>query len=111
MLDGTAGTAAIAAHPDFVRWHGDERWDHAVGPMQFIGSTWQRWGSDGDGDGVADPHDLDDAALAAARYLCASGADLRTPSGWSVAVRSYNHSDAYVRAVLAAANEVATAVG
>ncbi len=36
---------------------------------------------------------MDDAALAAARYLCASGADLATGTGWSTAVFSYNHDD------------------
>ena len=44
--------------------------DRAVGPMQLIPSTWQRWGADGNGDGVADPQQIDDAALAAAHYLC-----------------------------------------
>ena len=41
--------------------------------MQFIPSTWRTWQTDGDGDGVADPNDIDDAALAAAGYLCQSG--------------------------------------
>ncbi len=45
-------------------------YDRAVGPMQFLPGTWGRWGSDGDRDGVSDPQDVDDAALAAARYLC-----------------------------------------
>jgi membrane-bound lytic murein transglycosylase B len=69
--------------------------------MQFIPSTWEAWGADGDGDGVADPNDIDDAAYATARYLCSDGS--LTGSGWSAAVYSYNHSDAYVRQVYAAA--------
>lgn len=77
---------------------GDE-WAHALGPMQFLRSSWDRWGADGDGDGRADADDLFDAALAAARYLCADGSDLRTGTGWTAAVRSYNHSDTYVREV------------
>ena len=56
---------------------------------------------------MADPQDVDDAAYAAARYLCASGADLATGSGWSAAVFSYNHSDAYVRSVYDAAQSYA----
>ena len=72
--------------------------------MQFLPSTWSTWASDGDGDGRQDPQDLDDASLAAARYLCASGQDLATGAGWSAAVRSYNHSDAYVREVYGAAS-------
>ncbi|MBW9214202.1 lytic murein transglycosylase [Mumia sp. zg.B53] len=103
-LDGTGGVSALAASADDTAAHGNPAWDHAVGPMQFIGSTWRRWGSDGDGDGVADRADLDDAAYAAGRYLCANGDDLTTGSGWTAAVRSYNHSDAYVAAVLAAAD-------
>ena len=45
--------------------------DRAVGPMQFLPASWARYGADGNGDGVRDPHQLDDAALAAAAYLCA----------------------------------------
>ncbi|SKB09589.1 lytic murein transglycosylase [Aeromicrobium choanae] len=106
-LDGSPGLAAIPADAASTARHGDPVWDHAVGPFQFIGSTWERWRADGDGDGVEDPHDLDDAALAAARYLCAAGQDLSTGQGWSRAIHSYNHSDEYVLAVLAAAEAVA----
>ncbi|WP_377107767.1 lytic transglycosylase domain-containing protein [Propionicimonas sp. T2.31MG-18] len=87
---------------------GDRVWDRAVGPMQFIPSTWRRWGADGNGDGRADPNQIDDAALTAARYLCASGS-LTTPERWRAAVLSYNHSGAYVDAVAAAANTYAAA--
>ncbi|WP_228551721.1 lytic transglycosylase domain-containing protein [Mumia zhuanghuii] len=106
-LDGSPGVGALRARAEDTADHGNARWDHAVGPLQFIGSTWRRWGSDGDGDGVADRHDIDDAAYSAARYLCADGHDLTTGAGWSAAVRSYNHSDAYVASVLAAANDYA----
>lgn len=78
---------------------GDARWDHAVGPMQFIPSTWQLAGRDGNGDGKADPFNIDDAALTAASYLCAHGGDLTTASGWSDAIYSYNQSDSYVNKV------------
>lgn len=107
-LDGTDGTAAIRSTEESVPWHGDMRWDHAVGPMQFIPSTWERWESDGDDDGTLDPSDIDDAAYAAGRYLCASGADLTTAGGWTAAIFSYNHSDDYVRTVLAYANAYAS---
>ena len=68
----------------------------AVGWMQFMPSTWLRWGVDADGDGVADPWNATDAVYAAARYLAASGgqADI------SRAVFSYNHADWYVQEVL-----------
>jgi len=107
-LDGSGGFAAIHSTPDSAGWHGDRVWEHAVGPLQFLASTWARWGADGDADGVADPGDLDDAALAAARYLCADGHDLATDGGWNAAVHSYNHDAGYVASVAAAANTYVT---
>lgn len=108
-LDGRPGFAAIPATPQTTALHGDPLWDRAMGPMQFIPSTWARWASDGDGDGVTDPHDIDDAAYAAARYLCASGGDLSTTQGWRPAILSYNRSQQYALDVLARANQYATA--
>lgn len=106
-LNGEGAVAAIRATPESTTWHGNDTWDHAVGPMQFIPTTWDTWGSDGDGDGVADPNDLDDAAYAAARYLCADGHDLTTGQGWADAVFSYNHAQSYVDAVHTAASSYA----
>jgi len=108
-LDGTGAFAAIRSDPAFAEFHGDATWDHAVGPLQFIGSTWRRWAGDGDGDGVADPNDVKDAAYAAARYLCHDDPDLTTGQGWADAVFSYNHDDAYVASVYAAATGYAAA--
>jgi membrane-bound lytic murein transglycosylase B len=78
--------------------------------MQFIPDTWTRWGADGNGDGATDPNQIDDAALAAARYLCASGA-MSSVEGWRAAIFSYNHLDVYVDDVAAVANRYATAAG
>ncbi|MEV7396360.1 lytic murein transglycosylase [Aeromicrobium sp. NPDC092404] len=103
-LDGTSGTARIPSDEESEKWHGDTEWDRAMGPMQFIPSTWRRWESDGNDDGTADPNNIVDAAYAAARYLCASGRDLRTGEGWTQAVFSYNHSEEYVRNVVARTN-------
>ncbi|WP_227463854.1 lytic murein transglycosylase [Nocardioides lijunqiniae] len=107
-LDGVGDVAAIPATADSTRWHGDPRWDHAVGQLQFIPSTWDTWASDGDGDGDANPNDIDDAAYAAARYLCHDGRDLTTGSGWAGGIFSYNHAQSYVDAVYAAATSYAS---
>ena len=100
-LDGKGGFAAI---PDSD--HGvldrDRKWDRAVGPMQFLPSTWQRWGGSVHGR-MRDPQDIRAAALAAAGYLCAGSADLAVPQGMATAVYSYNHSFDYVRLVLTVA--------
>ncbi|WP_223273730.1 lytic transglycosylase domain-containing protein [Nocardia cerradoensis] len=91
-LDGTLpGNEIIRSSSGYVR---------AVGPMQFLPSTWQRWASDGNGDGIADPDNVYDAALAAGRYLCAGGADLREPEQRLQAVLRYNHSMSYASTVL-----------
>lgn len=98
-LDGSPGVAAIH-DSDHGAWDGDRVWDRAVGPAQFIPSTWRRWGSDGNGDGVRDPHQVDDAWLAAGRYLCTAGGDLSQHAGIRQAVLAYNHSDSYLELVL-----------
>lgn len=108
-LDGTKGTRAIKATVADHAATGDPKWDHAAGPMQFIGGTWARWGVDGNQDGIVDRNNIDDAALSAAMYLCANDRDLSTGEGWSAAVHSYNHSDKYVLAVNKRANQYALA--
>ncbi|MFB9764688.1 lytic transglycosylase domain-containing protein [Nocardioides kongjuensis] len=98
VLDGTA--FAAVADTDRGTLDGDTRWDRAVGPMQFLPGTWVRWGSDGDGDGVLDPQDIDDATVAAAEYLCAEGRDLADPADLEAAVLAYNHSRDYLELIL-----------
>ena len=98
-LDGN-GVASIP-DSDGGRWDGDTTWDRAVGPMQFLPGTWRSLGRDGNGDGVADPGNLFDAAVSAAAYLCLSGGgDLTDPARLRRAVYAYNHSWPYVDAVL-----------
>lgn len=110
-LDGRGPVAAIRSTPESAAWHGDDTWEHAVGPMQFLRSSWEDWAADGDEDGVMDPHDIDDAAATAARYLCASGQDLDTGTSWASAIHSYNHAQEYVDAVHVAASTYAERAG
>lgn len=106
-LDGTGAVREIR-DTDGGRLDGDPTYDRAVGPMQFLPTTWARYGADGNGDGVRDPHQLDDAALAAARYLCADGRDTASGEGWWDGVLAYNRSGSYARLVWAAADRYAT---
>jgi murein DD-endopeptidase MepM/ murein hydrolase activator NlpD len=68
----------------------------AVGWMQFMPSTWLRWGMDGDGDGVSDPWNAEDGVFSAARYLAAAGGATDLPR----AIFAYNHAQWYVDEVL-----------
>ncbi len=82
----------------------------AMGPMQFLPGTWSRYASDGDGDGKADVQNVFDSTLAAARYLCSGGLNLRDPSQVMAAILRYNNSVAYARNVLGWAAAYATGV-
>jgi murein DD-endopeptidase MepM/ murein hydrolase activator NlpD len=72
----------------------------AIGWMQFMPSTWLRWGVDANGDGVADPWNPADAIFSAARYLAAAGGTTDLYRG----VYAYNHADWYVKEVLSLAD-------
>lgn len=97
-LDGTKNTKKIvdtdAGTLDF-----DKKWDHAVGPMQFIPATWVTYAVDADNDQLTDPHDLDDSALTAAYYLCVTGKDLTVVANWKSVVLSYNNVGVYLQKV------------
>ncbi|WP_374968154.1 hypothetical protein [Terrabacter sp. BE26] len=102
-LNGSNGTARIS-DTDGGSLDRDAVFDRAVGPMQFIPSSWRMAGRDGDGDGVANPQSLTDAVTGAGVLLCSGGTDLRRPGAAYQAVLRYNHSDAYVRTVLSIAD-------
>jgi murein DD-endopeptidase MepM/ murein hydrolase activator NlpD len=68
----------------------------AIGWMQFMPSTWERWGVDANQDGIADPWNAEDAITSAARYLAAAGGQTDIKR----AIFSYNHADWYVNEVL-----------
>ncbi|MGW6157047.1 lytic transglycosylase domain-containing protein [Streptomyces sp. NPDC055144] len=97
-LDGN-GFARIT-DTDNGAYDNDTTHDRAVGPMQFIPSTWEWSGRDGNGDGKKDPNNIYDAALAAGHYLCRGDRDLSQSGGLHAAILSYNHSQEYLKTVL-----------
>jgi hypothetical protein len=98
VLDG-GGFAAIR-DTDGGLYDGDNRWDRAVGNMQFIPSTWLAYAADGNDDGVKSPHNVYDETLAAGKFLCSGGLDMSKDTDRKAAVFRYNHSDSYVATVL-----------
>ncbi len=92
-LDGTLpGNEIIAA--------ADGGYVRAVGPMQFLPSTWALYAADGNGDGVSDPQNVFDSALAAGKYLCSGGMNLADSEQELRAVLRYNNSMSYAADVL-----------
>lgn len=80
----------------------------AIGPMQFLPGTWSQYAADGRGNGRPDPNNVFDAALAAGKYLCSGGLNLRDPQQQLRAVLRYNNSMAYASEVLSWANAYRT---
>ncbi len=78
---------------------GDAEHDRAIGPMQLIPEAWNNWHVDGNADGIEDPQNLDDAAMAAANYLCRASGDMASETGWRAGVRAFNPNDDYLATV------------
>ena len=97
---GAGGNTSAVSDTDHGRWDGDTQFDHAVGPFQFLPSTWAADGRKGRGTAAApDPNNAFDAALSAAVYVCSKGRDLTQPAQLHNALYAYNHSEAYVTQV------------
>lgn len=109
MLDGTHGNKRLP-DSDQGTIDGTPKGDRAVGPMQFIPTTWRAMATDGDDDGAADPANIYDAAATAAHYLCRRGPGLDTPAGRTRAILSYNDSGDYAAEVSLLADRYAAAV-
>ncbi|MFH7335684.1 lytic transglycosylase domain-containing protein [Streptomyces sp. KHY 26] len=98
VLDGNG--FALIKDTDHGAYDGNAQYDQAVGPMQFIPSTWAWAGRDGNGDGKKDPNNIYDAALAAGHYLCRGDRDLSREADLHSAILGYNDSQEYLNTVL-----------
>lgn len=72
VLDGSGGRLRIRDTDNGVL-DGDNEFDRAVGPFQFIPATWEAVAIDGNGDGDLDPHNVWDAAASASVLICLEG--------------------------------------
>lgn len=97
ILDG--GDTANIPDSDGGAIDGDARYDRAVGPMQIIPQTWESWPSDGNGDGVGDPQNIADAAVASANYLCNASGGMAKGGGWRAGIAAYNAGASYLKAI------------
>lgn len=96
-LDGTLPGTAIIPDTDGGVLDGNPTWDRAVGPAQFLPGSWRAYGQDGNRDGLADPHNVYDAALATVAHLCLTApGDYTDPTDLALALRRYNNSAEYV---------------
>lgn len=106
-LNGKGKGIAAVRDTDGGKYDRDTTWDHAVGPMQFLPSTWAKYAQDGNRDGVTDMNQIDDAALTAGTYLCSIGGNLTNPQNWIKAIAAYNNSVPYNNQVATVANKYA----
>jgi membrane-bound lytic murein transglycosylase B len=104
-LDGNA-TAHIPDSDD-GRFDDDAKSDRAIGPMQMIPESWGNWRTDANDDGKRDPHNMFDAVMAAANYLCRASPDMVGVDGWKAGIAAYNSAPSYLVKVAEAGVEYA----
>ncbi len=96
-LDGSVPGTARIPDTDGGLLDGDPTWDRAVGPAQFLPGSWLAYGQDGNGNGIKDPQNVFDAALATVAHLCVTApGDYTNPDDLAAALRRYNNSAEYV---------------
>jgi membrane-bound lytic murein transglycosylase B len=103
-LDGQGGRALVR-DTDAGAFDSDVTYDRAMGPLRLLPSVWQAFAVDADGDGILDPYDLDDSALALAMLLCSGGEDLSKATGWNAAIARYHPGTAYAKSVFTVADD------
>ncbi|MFD0365574.1 lytic transglycosylase domain-containing protein [Nocardia sp. GCM10030253] len=110
VLDGSLAGNNVIHDSDDGALDGLAGYDRAIGPMQFLPETWKHYAADGNGDGIADPQNLFDAALTAGKYLCDGGLNMHDLTQQSRAILRYNNSMAYVANVMAWATSYSSGV-
>jgi membrane-bound lytic murein transglycosylase B len=93
--------SAIADHLDMDPVSISGSFAGALGPAQFIPSSFWTYGIDGDGDGIADPFNMADAKLSMGQYLRKFGWRENAPVEQKrKAVWYYNRSTVYVNTIM-----------
>ena len=108
-LDGGPGVEHVP-DSDGGAIDGSAEIDRASGPFQLIPQTWRNWHTDGSGDGVEDPQNIDDAAMATVNYLCRVSIHIDTEEGWNAAVAGFNSPQSYRDTVARFATRYAAAL-
>jgi hypothetical protein len=103
-LDGQGGRALVR-DTDAGAFDGDATYDRALGPLRLLPSVWQAFAADADGDGILDPYDLDDSALALALLLCSGSEDMSKATGWNAAIGLYHSGATYAKSVFTVADD------
>jgi membrane-bound lytic murein transglycosylase B len=104
LLDGRGGRAEVK-DTDAGAFDGDSRFDRAMGPLKLMPAVWRAQAIDADSDGILDPYDIDDSALALARLLCSGTDDLALGTGWNAALARYRSGTSYARNVFGIADD------